>query len=676
MKTILVLAQNPELPGTIRTALELQSHRIIHRPDVEEAEPLLKQGSLDACLVDADQPQVQALWMVERLRELCRSLPILVFSVVRSPEWEEQMYLRGVAQVLSKPVRPRLLQSLIERLPGRQSPQPRPPVLRVGAAPDSGPFAPSAETVAQLNELEEALSLAPYAFCPEDLLKQILGRLRKILRVRKAAAFLRNPASMEPGQVDLAEHRRLYPAASIGVSETLFNHCVLSLDMGCGAALRGGAVILTRDSAEVCADPVCLQELDLLGMDAVIALTDGDSVLGALALGGGFGGDALTPRALSSLFFLTEPLSRALVSVWANERLMGNHGMMAGILRELGSACVVVGKDLRVLHANVAAVRLFMDRADSTAPLAFPDLPQELSGRVYQVLKTGNPMPPFKYRSVDNSQRLFQVSIVPFQSKDHLLPASVLLMMEDQTQSDQLKRLEVEAANLRLVRTMADRLAHEIGNALVPISTHQQLLPARHKDPEFRVSLENALAGGVKRIGRLVNQMVFLAQDHPMSMENLPLEELLEEAFREAQRHVPIQTSQLRHSLDPGAASVLGDRAAIKHALAEIFMNAMQANPAEASVAVRASLFADEAGVRFTRIDIMDNGDGFTLEVPGQATDAFFTTRSVGLGLGLTVARKVAEAHRGRLEIAPPERQRGGMVSLLLPAEPARDLPA
>lgn len=676
MKTILVLAQNPELPGTIRTALELQSHRIIHRPDVEEAEPLLKQGSLDACLVDADQPQVQALWIVERCRELCPSLPVLVFSVVRSPEWEEQMYLRGVAQVLSKPVRPRLLQSLIERLPGRSMPLPRQPALRAVRVPDVMTPAPAADTTGQLNKLEEALNLALHAFSPADLLRQLLERLRKVLHVRKAAAFLRNPASMEPGQADLAEHRRLYPAVSVGVTEALFNHCVLSLDTGCGAALRAGAVVLTRESSEAWADPHCLHEMDLLGMDAMIALTDGDSVLGALAFGGGFSGEVMTPQVLSSLFFLTEPLARTLVSVWASERLMGNHGMMADILRELGSACVVVGKDLRVLHANGAAVRLFMDRADSAAPLAFPDLPQELSGRVYQVLKTGNPMPPFKYRSLDHHQRLFQVSIVPFQSKDHLLPASVLLMMEDQTQSDQLKRLEVEAANLRLVRTMADRLAHEIGNALVPISTHQQLLPARHKDAEFRVSLENALAGGVKRIGRLVNQMVFLAQDHPMSMENLLLEGLLEESFREAQRHLPIQTSQLRQSLDPGAASVLGDRAAIKHALSEVFMNAMQANPAEASVAVRGSLFTDEAGVRFTRIDVMDNGDGFTLEVPSQATDAFFTTRSVGLGLGLTVARKVAEAHRGRLEIAPPERQRGGMVSLLFPAEPARELPA
>ena len=70
----------------------------------------------------------------------------------------------------------------------------------------------------------------------------------------------------------------------------------------------------------------------------------------------------------------------------------------------------------------------------------------------------------------------------------------------------------------------------------------------------------------------------------------------------------------------------------------------------------------------------MDNGEGFQTETSAQATDAFFTTRSVGLGLGLTVARKVAEAHRGRLEIAPLEQQRGGMVSLIIPAERPRDL--
>jgi len=44
---------------------------------------------------------------------------------------------------------------------------------------------------------------------------------------------------------------------------------------------------------------------------------------------------------------------------------------------------------------------------------------------------------------------------------------------------------------------MADRLAHEIGNALVPLATHQQLLAEKYKDKEFRESLDQALADGL-----------------------------------------------------------------------------------------------------------------------------------------------------------------------------------
>ena len=50
---------------------------------------------------------------------------------------------------------------------------------------------------------------------------------------------------------------------------------------------------------------------------------------------------------------------------------------------------------------------------------------------------------------------------------------------------------------------------------------------------------------------------------------------------------------------------------------------------------------------------VRDNGKGFALEAAGRATEPFFTTRSTGVGLGLTIARRVIEAHHGRLEIRP-----------------------
>ena len=122
-------------------------------------------------------------------------------------------------------------------------------------------------------------------------------------------------------------------------------------------------------------------------------------------------------------------------------------------------------------------------------------------------------MGPFRYEPENSPGTVYNVSVVPFQRGNSAVPVSALLTADDLTQTEQLRQLEVEAANLRLVKSMADRLAHEIGNAMVPLSTHQQLLAEKFKDPEFRESLDHALADGVKRVTRLINQMRFLARD-------------------------------------------------------------------------------------------------------------------------------------------------------------------
>src|SRR5438045_1047673 len=128
-------------------------------------------------------------------------------------------------------------------------------------------------------------------------------------------------------------------------------------------------------------------------------------------------------------------------------------------------------------------------------------------------------------------------------------------MWEDLSQSRHLQRLEIEAARLRLVRSMADRLTHEIGNAMVPLSTHQQLLADKWKDPEFRASLDVAMADGVKRVTRLINQMRFLARDALISPNAFPLAPLIEEAFQEARKYQPVKSAQLKY--DSGSTPVV-----------------------------------------------------------------------------------------------------------------------
>jgi signal transduction histidine kinase len=406
-----------------------------------------------------------------------------------------------------------------------------------------------------------------------------------------------------------------------------------------------------------------------LGAQVAVPILDREAVLGVAVFDGRITGEPLLNSELELVFHLLEQLGLAIKNIWLHDQLSGNHEMMAEILRELSGACVVVNRDLAVLHANKAARRYFGRAQRRSGELEFSDLPQSLGSKVYQVLKTGAAVASFRYEPEDSPGTAYSVNIVPFQRQPGGSPESALMMVEDLTQSEQLRRLEVEAANLRLVKTMADRLAHEVGNAMVPLSTHQQLLADKYKDPEFRASLDAALADGVKRVTRLINQMRFLARDSMVSQEAFAMAPLIEEAFQEARKYQPVKTAQLKCESGGKPILITGDRAALKHALAEVLLNALQANPVDPRIGVRLNPDPNGSGRQGLQIDVQDNGQGFTPEAVQKASAPFFTTRNVGLGLGLTVSRKIIETHHGKLEILSQDSGQAGVVRISLPLE-------
>jgi C4-dicarboxylate-specific signal transduction histidine kinase len=85
---------------------------------------------------------------------------------------------------------------------------------------------------------------------------------------------------------------------------------------------------------------------------------------------------------------------------------------------------------------------------------------------------------------------------------------------------------------------------------------------------------------------------------------------------------------------------------------------------------VRLQTGTDSEGGQNVQIEVQDNGAGFTAEAAGKVPSPFFTTRNVGLGLGLTVSQKIIETHHGKMEIIPPQTGQHGVVRVSLPMEP------
>jgi nitrogen fixation/metabolism regulation signal transduction histidine kinase len=100
----------------------------------------------------------------------------------------------------------------------------------------------------------------------------------------------------------------------------------------------------------------------------------------------------------------------------------------------------------------------------------------------------------------------------------------------------------------------------------------------------------------------------------------------------------------------------------------EIILNGLESGADNPVV----SVVIHPAGGRQVWIAISDNGPGFTEESVRRAGTPFYTTKSKGVGLGLHVARRIIEAHAGRL-LLPDTATAGELVSpvvrILLPTE-------
>jgi signal transduction histidine kinase/DNA-binding NarL/FixJ family response regulator len=670
MRTVLVIAPNPALTAAVRQALAPERYRVIEHTALREDELRLTASAVDACVFDADLTSIEPIRQVERLRRVLPHCPIILYASDSQWSWEEDAYLLGVNHILSKPVRARLLNSLLDALLSAGAPPEAraagPPRPEIRPAPD-----PDRISTRTLETLRSYSSILSHTLCAEAMLREFLLLLREILGVNRAAIFLREPPGEAGDSLPPVVARRLHSACAIGLAPGLLQQLELSLETGIGGYLFRSGRLLRRDSEEVAGDPQMRREFDLLGAQVAIPILDRETLVGVTAFDGRVTGEPVSNEELALIFHLLEPLGLAVKNIWLHDKVAAGHEMMFDILRQLKSGCVVVGPGLTVLHANDMA-RICFPRPNRPADsFDFNDLPQMIGSKVFEVLKTGKPVADFQYQPVAAPGQHYQITITPLRRDDAAAPTAALLVVEDCAPADRIRHLEIETANLRLVQHMAERLAHEIGNAVVPISTHQQLFKERIGNVEFQQSLAAAMEEGVRRVSRLVDQMRFLARDRAAQMESVPVKQLIEEAFREARAYHPSTTVLLQFESSGEPLSVSCDRQGLQHAFAEIILNALQANTQSCQVHVRARTETDSSGSRWAQIEVQDSGAGFSAEAAGKASEPFYTTRNVGLGLGLAVTHKIIQTHSGKMEIPAPRLGSPGLVRISLPLGPA-----
>jgi signal transduction histidine kinase len=231
-----------------------------------------------------------------------------------------------------------------------------------------------------------------------------------------------------------------------------------------------------------------------------------------------------------------------------------------------------------------------------------------------------------------------------------------------------LARLE---AGFERERAFVRNASHELRTPLSVIQTEADVtLADEAEDPEALRRAVTVMREAGLRSERLIDALLALARAErgAYPKTDVDLGELVQELIDDT------DVDGLRLELALRPARVLGDRHLLRTMAANLLDNAVRHNTADGWIEIRTESNGEE-----TRLEISNSGTVITAEEAASLTEPFRrlgTARTGdGLGLGLSIATTVAQAHGGDLAIAPLER--GGLrVSIRLPeAPPSHDRP-
>jgi two-component system sensor kinase FixL len=222
----------------------------------------------------------------------------------------------------------------------------------------------------------------------------------------------------------------------------------------------------------------------------------------------------------------------------------------------------------------------------------------------------------------------------------------------DELRMKELQSELVHVSRLSAMGTMASTLAHELNQPLTAVAnyleTTRDLLV--DPDPETVAMVREALDDAAKeslRAGHIVRRLRdFVARGEvEKRVEDLP--RMIEEASTLGLMGARERGVRAFFHLDPGATPVLVDRVQIQQVLVNLIRNAVEAMAGAMVRDLTVTTVTQANGL--IRVSVADTGPGISEEVAPQLFQAFVSTKSEGMGLGLSICRTIIEAHGGRI---------------------------
>jgi two-component system sensor kinase FixL len=239
-------------------------------------------------------------------------------------------------------------------------------------------------------------------------------------------------------------------------------------------------------------------------------------------------------------------------------------------------------------------------------------------------------------------------------------PTAILETNNDITErrraEEALSKAQTELAHITRVMTMGElaaSIAHEINQPLAAVVTNgnacmRWLTRSQPDLEEARETVQRIIRDG-KRASKVIARIRALLKRTATNRLALDINEVIQETMALAQNEARQRRVSLRTDFAANLPLVLGDRVQLQQVILNLMMNGIEAMSSVSDGSGQLLIKTQRDDSEQVLISVTDSGIGLDPKRAEHLFEAFFTTKTEGMGMGLSISRSIIEAHGGRL---------------------------
>ena len=333
-----------------------------------------------------------------------------------------------------------------------------------------------------------------------------------------------------------------------------------------------------------------------------------------------------------------------------NKRLARELSRMDAVFNAIHSAIVVCDDSGEILFANSFADSLLGLNPSSGGVCIFKLLPG-MDDALACAAKGSFALREFEISYPE--RKMLSAQIIPFNFGEG---GTFALILNDITREKLSTEERIESEKLSSLLNLASGVAHEIGNPLNSINIHLQLVLRRLKKMQAGDKSDDIIgaikesveicASEVSRLDSIIEN--FLKALRPMrpNMADCDPIKPLAETLKLLNGELENLRISVNVDIDALLPTVYADSNLLKQLYFNILHNAMEAMDGGGNISIRASADDD-----FVKISFADTGCGIDEEGMSKLFKPYYTTKTGGHGLGMTIIQAIVRAHGGKIDI-------------------------